>query len=69
MANRYIFTLLLAIVALGAILRFYDLASNPPGFYTDEASIGFNAYTILTRGKEEDGGFFAIFFYFFFLFI
>ena len=62
MANRYIFTLLLAIVALGAILRFYDLASNPPGFYTDEASIGFNAYTILTSAKDEHGAFLPIFF-------
>ena len=62
MANRYIFTLLLAIVALGAILRFYDLASNPPGFYTDEASIGFNAYTILTSAQDEHGAFFPLFF-------
>lgn len=62
MTNRYTFILLLLVVVLGAMLRIYDLVNNPPGFYTDEASIGFNAYKILTEQKDEHGDFLPIFF-------
>jgi hypothetical protein len=46
---------LLVIVILGFFLRFVDVSNDPPGLYTDEASIGYNAYTILTTGKDEFG--------------
>ena len=38
------------------------MGRNPPGFYTDEASIGFNAYKILTTGHDEHGKFMPVFF-------
>lgn len=49
-------TILLAcILILGFLLRFIDVANNPPGLYSDEASIGYNAYKVLTTGKDEYG--------------
>ena len=45
--------LFVLIVILGFFLRFIDVSNNPPGLYIDEASIGYNAYTILTTGKDE----------------
>ena len=47
--------LLLLIIILGFFLRFVDVSNNPPGLYTDEVSIGYNAYKILTTGKDEYG--------------
>jgi len=53
---------LTAIFILGAFLRFYHLGQSPPGFYVDEAAIGYNAYSILKTGKDEYGKTFPIFF-------
>src|SRR3990170_3753916 len=44
-----------AIVVLAAAVRLYDLAANPPGFFADEASYGYNAYSLLHPRKDEDG--------------
>lgn len=46
---------LLAILTLGAILRFYHLGSTPPSLSPDEASLGYNAYSILNTGRDEYG--------------
>jgi 4-amino-4-deoxy-L-arabinose transferase-like glycosyltransferase len=46
---------LMAILALGAAVRFYHLVDNPPGFFTDEASAGYNAYRILHTARDEHG--------------
>lgn len=35
--------LIILILVLGLFLRIYHLSDNPPGFFTDEASIGYNA--------------------------
>lgn len=53
---------LILVIFLGAYLRLNNLANNPPGFYTDEASIGYNAYKILTTGHDEHGKFMPVFF-------
>lgn len=42
---------------LAFILRFYHLGINPPSLYWDEASLGYNAYSILKTGKDEHGDF------------
>lgn len=47
--------LLLAIVFLGLVLRVYNLASIPPSLDWDEASLGWNAYSLLTTGTDEYG--------------
>lgn len=54
--------ILLIILILGFTLRVYNLSGNPAGFFCDEASIGYNAYSILTTGADEFGTPFPIFF-------
>jgi 4-amino-4-deoxy-L-arabinose transferase-like glycosyltransferase len=56
-----------ALVALGAIVavaafELWITPSNPPGFHRDEASIAYNAYTVSTSLRDEDGGLFPLFF-------
>lgn len=46
---------LLLIIILAGLLRFYQIDTIPPGLYQDEAAIGYNAYTILTKGVDEYG--------------
>lgn len=47
--------ILLSIVILAGILRFYKLSLVPPGLYWDEISLGYNAYSIAQTGKDEYG--------------
>ncbi len=54
--------ILLAILTLGLILRIYHLSDNPAGFFCDEASNGYDAYSLLTTGKDQHGASFPIFF-------
>ncbi len=49
--------ILILIVLLGAILRIYNLNKVPPGLTWDEASLGYNAYSILRTGRDEYGSF------------
>lgn len=49
--------LLITIVALATILRVWNLGGNPPHLTPDEASLGYNAYSILKTGKDEYGEF------------
>ncbi len=46
---------LLALVTLAAVVRLVSITDNPPGFFTDEASAGYNAYSILHTGQDEHG--------------
>lgn len=50
------------ILAVAFITRFYKLGSEPNGVYVDEASIGYNAYSILKTGRDEFGKEFPIVF-------
>ena len=47
--------LLLLIVGLAGLLRFYQLGKVPAGFFNDEAAVGYNAYSLLQTGKDEFG--------------
>lgn len=47
----------ISIVVLGFVLRFFLLGTNPPSLDWDEASIGYNAYSILKTAKDEYGNF------------
>lgn len=51
---------IMAILILAATLRFVQLGKNPPGLYWDEVSLGYNAYSILTTGRDEHGEFLPI---------
>ena len=46
---------LLIIVCLAAFFRFYRLGDVPPSPSLDEASIAYNAYSILETGRDEYG--------------
>ena len=54
--------LLIIILSFAFIIRIYKLADIPTGFSFDEASIGYNAYTILTTGQDEFGKFMPVYF-------
>jgi 4-amino-4-deoxy-L-arabinose transferase-like glycosyltransferase len=47
--------LLILVIALAFVVRVYHLGSLPPSLTPDEASLGFNAYSILKTGKDEYG--------------
>lgn len=47
--------ILLAIVLLGAVLRFYALTQVPSSLNWDEVAFGYNAYSLLETGKDEYG--------------
>jgi Dolichyl-phosphate-mannose-protein mannosyltransferase len=36
--------------------------SNPPGYHRDEAALSYNAYSIATTGRDEDGAVMPLFF-------
>lgn len=47
--------MLVAILTLFLITRLTGIAQIPPSLYWDEASIGYNAYAVLTTGRDEWG--------------
>jgi 4-amino-4-deoxy-L-arabinose transferase-like glycosyltransferase len=49
--------ILVLIIILAASLRLYKLNSVPPALYWDEASLGYNAYSILKTASDEHGVF------------
>lgn len=49
--------LLALIILLAAFLRLYKLGSVPLSLYWDEASLGYNAYSIAKTGRDEHGRF------------
>lgn len=49
--------LLTFIILLAIFLRIFQLGKNPPALYWDEASLGYNAYTIATSLHDEHGEF------------
>lgn len=55
--SKHSILILAAILILGFFLRFFMLGSNPPSLNWDEASTGYNAYSILKTAKDEYGNF------------
>lgn len=47
--------LLILILLLAAVLRLWGLGKYPVGFTPDEASFGYDAYSLLTTGKDQWG--------------
>ena len=47
--------LLIIILVFAAILRLWQLGIIPPHLTPDEASLGYNAYSILKTGRDEYG--------------
>lgn len=53
--------IIISVILLGITLRIYEFGKIPAGIYVDEASHGYNAYSLLTTGKDEYGKQFPIF--------
>jgi Dolichyl-phosphate-mannose-protein mannosyltransferase len=55
---------LLGVGAVLAIVAFqlWITPSNPPGYHRDEAALSYNAYSISTSLRDEDGAFLPLFF-------
>jgi 4-amino-4-deoxy-L-arabinose transferase-like glycosyltransferase len=53
---------LLAVFIAAAVLYFARVPDHPPGFYIDESSISYNAYTISQTGRDEYGNAWPLFF-------
>ena len=49
--------ILILILLVAALFRFVGVTQSPPALNWDEASIGYNAYSILKTGKDEWGEF------------
>jgi hypothetical protein len=61
--HRRIWIAAVATLAVLVVLRnVIDLSGSPPGLYVDEASIGYNAWTIAHFGVDEHGISFPLFF-------
>ncbi len=54
--------ILITILFVATILRLWNLGSVPPSLTSDEAALGYNAYSILKTGKDEYGKFLPIIF-------
>src|SRR5215469_4336369 len=54
--------LIIIIICIGFAVRIYAITDVPYGFHADEAAIGYNAYTLLTKGTDEYGIPFPVFF-------
>lgn len=46
---------LILILVIAAFLRLWNLGANPPHLSPDEASLGYNAYSILKTGRDMHG--------------
>jgi len=55
LVKKHFSTLVLVIIlAFSLFLRTYNLSSVPLGFHIDEASLGYNGYSLLLTGKDEN---------------
>lgn len=54
---RSVSILIIPIIILSFILRFFNLSQVPPGFWFDEASFSYSAYSVLETGRDEFGQF------------
>lgn len=63
MISNWKYIIILSVIVLIAIvLRFYQLDKIPPGLIIDEASEGYNAFSILRTGRDRYGQSFPILF-------
>ncbi len=59
--NKSILIILAVLLCVSAMLRLYELGKFPVGFQIDEASLGYNAYSLLQTGKSDEGKFLPLY--------
>lgn len=59
--NYFIYFILFAIFLFAFALRIYRLGDFPVGFHIDEASLGYNGYSLLQTGKDDNGNSFPLY--------
>ena len=59
--NLITYFLLGLIFIIAIFLRFYNLSSYPVGFHQDEASLGYNGYSLMLTGKDDNGNKFPLY--------
>lgn len=55
--KKYTSAILVSIILLATVLRFWQLGVNPPSLTWDEVAWGYNAYSLGIDGKDEFGRF------------
>lgn len=60
--NYWKITILITVFLISLFLRFYQLDKLPPGLILDEASEGYNAFSLLNTGKDRYGEPFPVLF-------
>jgi len=60
--KKFVFiAVFVTILFIGSFLRLYKLSSFPVGFHIDEASLGYNGYSLLMTGKDENNNRFPLY--------
>jgi hypothetical protein len=54
--------LVFGILFLGVFLRTFQLLANPPGLYVDEATAGYETFSLLRTGADRWGLAFPVYF-------
>ncbi len=62
MDKKLFIAIFIGVLFLGTLLRFYQLGNVPGSLEWDEVSYGYNAYSILTTGKDEYGSLYPMVF-------
>src|SRR3989338_5328153 len=60
-ASTSVYFILGIIFVAALFLRLYNLSNFPVGFHIDEASLGYNGYSLLQTGKDENGNTFPLY--------
>ena len=59
--KKFIYAFLGLIFFIAVLFRFVNLSSQPTGFHIDEASLGYNGYSLLLTGKDDNGNSFPLY--------
>jgi 4-amino-4-deoxy-L-arabinose transferase-like glycosyltransferase len=61
--QRYAFAVVFTgVLLIGLVIYFRQLTTNPPGFFIDESSVAYNAFTISETGRDEYGAAWPLYF-------
>lgn len=52
--------IIIALTLLGAFLRLNQFPNSPPSLYVDEADVGYQAYSLITTGRDYFGNFLPV---------